>query len=110
MNQARTTLMTHTLSVDRFTLQDTQSLDNRLKSFWDLESFGTTGPDCSVLEEFQDKIHFADGRYEVSLPWKDTQQLLPDNYQLNLRRLQGLLRLRQNRVLIEYNALIRNQI
>ena len=72
-DQAQTTLVTHTLHIACVPLQDVQVLDDRLKSFWDLESFGITGPERSVLDDFQDKIHFTGGRYEVSLPWKDTQ-------------------------------------
>lgn len=109
--QHQTTLVTHTLRVESLLRQDAQALDDRLKSFWDLESFGI-GPDRSVLDEFQDKVCFTEGRYEVSLPWKDPHQLLPDNHQLSLRRLRGLLRrLRQDQeVLTEYDTIIRTQI
>ena len=89
--QDQTTLVTRTLRVEGH-LQEVQTLDDRLKSFWDLESLGIMNPDQSVLDEFQDKIQFCDGRYEVSLLWKDPHLLPPDNYQLSLRRLQGLLR------------------
>ena len=63
------TLVTHTLHLSAYRCQDEQALDDRLKSFWNLETFGITDPERSVLEEFQDKIHFTGGRYEVSLPW-----------------------------------------
>ncbi len=66
-------------------------LDDQLKVFWNLESFGITVPDRSVLAEFREKIRFTEGRYEVSLPWKDPHQTLPDNYELCHRRLWGLL-------------------
>ena len=111
-DQARTTLVTHTLHIACVPLQDVQVLDDCLKSFWDLESFGITGPERSVLDDFQDKIHFTGGRYEVSLPWKDSHSLLPTNYQLSLQRLWGLLRrLRQDQnVLREYDSIIKDQI
>ena len=88
------------------------ALDDQLKAFWDLESFGVTVTDHSVLDEFQDKIHFTGERYEVSLPWKNPHQTLPDNYELCQRRFQGLTRrLRQNpEVLKEYDSIIQNQI
>ena len=109
--QAQTTLVSHALHVGSH-LHDMQVLEEHLKSFWDLESFGIIGPEHSVLDEFQDSIHFTDGRYEVSLPWKDPHQLLPDNYQLCVRRLQGLLRrLRQDpKLLLEYDSIIKNQL
>ena len=67
------------------------------RAFADLLGFGIVGHDRSVLDEFRDKIRFVEGRYEVSLPWKDPDQVLPDNHQLSLRRLHSLLqRLRQD--------------
>ena len=55
---------------------------------------------------------FTGERYEVALPWKDSALRLPDNYQLSLRRLQGLLRrLReQPELLMEYDKVIREQL
>ena len=105
------TLMTHSLYVDTILSQDAQMLDDRLKSFWDLESFGINNLERTVHDEFQDKIHFTEGRYEVSVPWKDPHPPLPDNYQLSLKRLQGLLqRLRHNcKVLLGYDSIIKEQ-
>ena len=105
------TLITHSLCVDTFLLQDVQMLDDRLKSFWDLESFGISNSERTVLDEFQDKICFTEGRYQVSLPWKDPHPPLPDNHQLSLKRLQGLLRrLRHDcKILLKYDSVIKEQ-
>ena len=46
------------------------SLDNSLKAFWELESLGIKQDEPSVYEEFTKNIKFMNGRYEVSLPWK----------------------------------------
>ena len=55
-------LVTHTLHVD-VQPQDSLMLDERLKSFWKLESFGIVQePECSVHEDFATKIQFMDGR------------------------------------------------
>ena len=50
--------------------------------------------------------------YEVSLPWKDPHDTLPDNYQLSLKRLLGVLcHLRQTPSnLQEYDSIIQDQI
>ena len=88
-DQSRSTLITHSMHVDTLLLQDAQLLDDRLKSFWNLESFGIASSEHTVLDEFQDK--FTGGRYKVSLPWKDPHPPLPDNHQLTRRRLRGLL-------------------
>ena len=50
--------------------------------------------------------------YEVSLPWKATHPPFPENYELSLRRWQGLLsRLREKPdILKEYDSVIKDQI
>ena len=57
-------------------------------------------------------VQLKNGRYEVSLPWREYHESLPDNYDLSLRCLQGLLRrLRQDpAILKEYNAIIQDQL
>ena len=90
----------------------TGNLDNILQSFWELESLGIADLDHNVLTEFDKSIEFKDGRYEVSLPWKENHPLLPTNYQLSLNRLRGLLhRLRhQPTVLQQYDNVIQDQL
>ena len=53
-----------------------------------------------------------DGRYQVSLPWREYHESLPTNHELSLKRLHGLLRrLRQQpEVLAEYDKILREQI
>ena len=107
----QTSLVTHTLRIEGGPSPNTQALDESLKLFWDLESFGIT-PERTVLDDFQDRIHFTEGRYEVSLPWKNQHPILPDNYSLCLQRLRGLIRrLRQMPELLrEYDSVIQTQI
>ena len=52
---------THVLLVDA-------QLDNRLQSFWDLETLGIHGTERIVYDEFSESITFTEGRYQVSLP------------------------------------------
>lgn len=65
-----------------------------------------------MYDEFANTIAFRDGRYMVSLPWKEFHGPLPDNYQLSHNRLQGLLRrLKQTpSILREYDDIIRDQL
>ncbi|KAL5475814.1 hypothetical protein EMCRGX_G025680 [Ephydatia muelleri] len=88
------------------------SLDERLKSFWDLETLGIRNDECSVYDHFMESIRFHGGRYCVRLPWKDPHCMLPENYDLSQKRLYGLLnRLRHNTGLLrEYDGIIRDQI
>ena len=48
-------LITHTLRVDALP-QEVTTLDRRLKSFWELESFGVPDCDRSVYDRFQETI------------------------------------------------------
>lgn len=104
-------LVVHTLHVSAPT-SETQTLDDTMKSFWELESFGIPSTDSSLYEELRDTIVFRDGRYEVQLPWKTPRRDLPNNYNLSLKRLNGLLRrLKQEpEVLAEYDAVIKMQL
>lgn len=104
-------LVTHTLCVDGLS-QESQLLNDRLKSFWELESFGITDAARTVHEEFVTSIQLVNDRYEVHLPWKDGHPVLPDNYLLCLKRLHGLMkRLKQDpTVLHEYDATIKGQM
>ena len=77
------------------------------------ESFGIVDAKVpSVLETFEETIQFVDGRYEVSLPWKEFHPTLPDNFGLSEKRLNGLLRrlLQDPDTLREYDATIRYQL
>lgn len=104
-------LVTHTLRVDGLA-SESQQLDDRIKSFWELESFGIMDSECSVHDEFGSSIQLVEGRYEVQLPWKDAHPPLPDNYQLCLKRLHGLVkRLKQDpAILSEYDSTIKKQM
>ena len=83
-------ITTHTLRVDSQHCS-TEKLDDQLRAFWELESLGIHLPDKSTYDDFAENLCFKEGRYEVSLPWKEEHDPLPDNYQLSSRRLQGLL-------------------
>ena len=64
------------------------------------------------MEEFQEKIQFKHGRYEVLLPWKEKHSVLPDNYELSLKRLKSLIRRLQQDpdILKEYHSVIQDQL
>lgn len=87
-------------------------LDNQLRAFWELESLGIQPNEKVIHDNSSGNITFREGRYEVSLPWRQFHQSLPDNYNLSQRKLLDLLkRLRQNPVLLrDYNRIIQEQI
>ena len=101
---------THTLRVEGVTNKE---LDTTLRLFWELESLGIQSPNNDpVSDQFASTVKMKGGRYEVSLPWREYHDPLPDNYDLSRKRLYGLLwRLRQNpTILREYDAIIHDQI
>ena len=107
-NQAA--LITHVLRVDGFV--GNKNLKRRLRSFWDIESLGIVEDENSVQRQFKDHVKFEDGRYVVSLPWKDSCLSLPDNFALSHRRLNSLFRRlkKDPNILTKYDAVIREQI
>ena len=104
-------LVTHALLLNP-RLTEEQTLDETMKSFWELEAFGIPSTDRSLYDQFCDTVKFQDGRYEVQLPWKIPRQDLPSNYELSQKRLRGLLRhLRHDSdVLREYDSIIKTQL
>ena len=84
-----------------------ETLNDALRSFWDLETLGIKEPEQSMYEEFRDSIAL-----KQHPMWRKQHPMLPDNYQLSLKRLYGLLRrLRQDpEILQEYNSIIQKQL
>ena len=48
-------------------LFEDQTLDESMKSFWELESFGVPTTDQPLYDEFSDTFEFQEGRYKVQL-------------------------------------------
>ena len=108
-NQCSTNLVTtHVLRVD----VQPDPLSEQLRAFWELESLGIRPDEKSVHDGTSSSIKFREGRYKVSLPWKQFHQPLPDNYHLSHKRLHGLLtRLHRNPALLQdYDRIIQEQI
>jgi len=72
-------------------VQDSESLNEILHAFWNLEPLGIGTANISVLEEFKNTIQFKESHYEATFPWKEGHPLLPEIYELSKRRLNGLL-------------------
>lgn len=76
-----------------------EQLNETLQKFWDLEFIGvrpaessvsTTHVEDVVLRKFKETLTYSDGRYEVSLPWKEDHGTLKDNYRQAESRLYNL--------------------
>ena len=67
-----------------------------LRRFWEIENYGTstefqvlTAEERIALDKLEKSIKHVDGRYQVAIPWKDDEPLLPDIYDMALRRLEN---------------------
>ncbi len=100
---------THALRVNGVTDRE---LDTILRSFWELESLGIQEQADSIFDRFASTIQMKDGKYEVSLPWREYHEPLPDSYDISHRRLGGLLRRlwQDPAILQEYDTIIRDQL
>ena len=63
-------------------MPETTGLDEQLRSFWELESLGIHEVEKTLYDDFSSNVMFQDGRYKVSLPWKEFHEI-PDNYYLS---------------------------
>ena len=77
-----------------------------------MEALGIQGEESTLYNQCEKVVRFVIGRYQVPLPWKEYHNPLPDNYQLCVTRLKGLLhQLRQDpAILKEYDGIIRDQL
>ena len=90
-----------------------RELNDTLKLFCDLESMGIQPlSNDPVTDYFTNTVRMVDGRYEVSLPWQESHEPLPDNIAICRRRLHCLLQQlkREPYILHEYNAIISEQL
>lgn len=90
---------------------DNSLLKEDIHKLWDLDSIGIREK-TSVLESFEENVSIQDGRYKVKLPFKDNLEVLPDNYNMSLVRLNSLMkRLKKDpEVMKEYDRVIQEQI
>ena len=108
-DSSTSTVMTvHTLHTDAIV----ERLDDTLKYFWELECLGVEPLKDSSNGDPSHSVVMKEGCYEVSLPWREFHEPLPNNYNLSLKKLKGLLhRLRHDPpTLQQYNAIIREQL
>ena len=99
---------THLLKVDSQAAESGR-LDEQLRSFWELESLGIHEEEKTLYDEFTNTVSFQDGRYKVSLPWKEFHEPLTDNYHLCVGRLLRRLK-NEPEILSQYDSTIQEQL
>ena len=89
------TNFTHTYFV-REQREGPGEISGLLRRFWEIENYGTsteflvlTAEEKTALHKLEKSIKHVNGRYQVAISWKDDGPLLPDNYDMALRRLEN---------------------
>ena len=100
-----------TMRIETYVTEEKQ-LANEVNKFWDMDTVGIRDDEASVLENFMDKISFIDGRYQVELPFKIGCPVIPDNYDLSLKRLKSQkVRLQKDPKLLKaYDEIFQEQL
>ena len=70
-------------------------MDQTLKRFWEIESYGTerntsivcTEEEKLALEKVSSSVRYNNKRYSVAVPWKEERPQLPNNRQVAESRL-----------------------
>ena len=102
------TTMSHVLKIS--CQENHNHLNKEVYRFWNLDVIGISPKESSVYEKFENNIKFKDNRYSVNLPIKDYHPLLPDNYELSLKRLYKLReRLAKDKMILkQYDEVIQD--
>ncbi|XP_065182125.1 uncharacterized protein LOC135812837 [Sycon ciliatum] len=95
------------------TAQTYQDVD----TMWKLDVIGivdnpTISDDDLALQRFNSTVQIIDGRYQVTLPWKDNNSNLPSNYGLAMGRMKTLSRRLESspELLHQYDTVIQHQL
>ena len=82
-------------------------LREELQKFWNVENVEPI--QSMVADKFRDDIVHSGMRYVVRLPFKPDHDILPDNYDVSIRRLQSLkTRLVSKGILDDYNSIFQD--
>jgi hypothetical protein len=105
---------TYVLKIEAHIYQESEMEDikSELSRFWDLETIDILNNELSVYDKFKSEVKQRDGRYEVSLPFKEEHPPLPDNYESSKKRLTALVHRLQQKpdVLQSYDDVIQDQL
>ena len=105
---------THVLKTAAQPAEDDINLNNKLSRFWELAHTGIQKQEPGVYDKFLQDIKFVDNRYQISLPFKDSDNMiLPDNLSMNLKRFKTQVqRLKSYKtdILKEYHSVICEQL
>jgi hypothetical protein len=95
--------------------------NNLMRKFWELEAIGIrddgdqawTADERAAVSKVEKTQVMTDGRYEVSIPWKENEPKFDDNFEMAYPRLENLeksLKRKGDHVALEYNKIITDYI
>ena len=89
---------------------NTKTSNSQPTKCWEVESSGTSEKETFNFKSFTHQLKFDGKDYVTKLPIKNTDNRIPDNYQLCLKRLESLKRsLHKDQTLpTDYNEIIKN--
>ena len=64
--------------------------DHKLSTIWGIEYVGNNSKEREIYQNFENDLEFTGERYSVTLPFKLTNELAPDNFILSKKRLSSL--------------------
>ena len=96
MSKVRNDAVTNLSYLDSSDVVDDSSLKDELKKFWEIESFHSDEINDLVQDNFNETIYFNGLRYVIRLPFRSDVELVPDNYEISLRRLPHLVKKLKN--------------
>ena len=104
----------HVLNVDvnndnLMSMEENISLSEKVENFWNLDTLGIVNNEKSVYDINEVKV--VDGRYELSLPFKNYHPIIGDNYSHCVKRLKSMKgKLNKSPLLLKrYNDIIMSQ-
>ena len=77
-----------------FVDDSSESINDSLKRFWEVESNSSVANSLSVDDQVvvnfvKSSLCYTDGKYQVEIPWKDGPPILPSNYDMAIKRLEN---------------------
>ena len=89
-----------------------KTLNSQLTKLWEVDSSRTFENEVFNFKTFTDLLKFDGKNYVTKLPFKNTEDWIPDNYQLCFKRLESLKRSldKDQTLLTDYNEIIKNYL
>ena len=102
----------HVLKTESFVVTQDATLKEELTKFRNYETLGIKNEELTLYDSFADQVKFKNGRYEVSLPFKEVHEVIPDNFSHCVQRLKAKLKQLRNspEILTQYHAAMKDQL